>query len=68
MVAAPVSNGTLLAGIYKGFVSLYRRGNTSKIPKMVAGSSYGKNPVIQAFLLNKETCEDLNPSSIKESQ
>jgi len=67
VIAAPVSNGTLLAGIYKGFVSLYRRGKTSKVPKIVAGSSFRKNPVIQAFLLNKETCEDLNPSSIKES-
>ncbi len=67
VIASPVSNGTLLAGIYKGFVSLYRRGKTSKIPKMVAGSSFRKNPVIQAFLLNKETCEDLHPDKIKES-
>ncbi len=68
VVASPVSNGTLLAGIYKGFVSLYRRGKTSKIPKMVAGSSFQKNPIVQAYLLNKETCEDLNPTSIKESK
>ena len=67
VVSVPVSNGTLLAGIYRGFVSLYRRGKTSKIPRMVAGSSFRKNPVVQAFLLNKTTCEDLNPSSIKES-
>jgi len=67
VVAAPVSNGTLLAGIYKGFLSLYRRGKTSKVPKIVAGSSFRKNPVIQAFLQNKETCEDLNPGIIKES-
>lgn len=67
VVSTPLSNGTLLAGIYRGFVSLYRRGKTSKIPRMVAGSSFRKNPVIQAFLLNKTTCEDLNPSIIKES-
>ena len=28
-VAVPVSNGTTLAGIYRGFVSLYKRGKTS---------------------------------------
>ncbi|MGD8297514.1 MAG: pyridoxal-phosphate dependent enzyme [Desulfobacterales bacterium] len=28
-VAVPVSNGTTLAGIYRGFLSLYRRGKTS---------------------------------------
>ena len=36
--------------------------------KIVAGSSFKKNPIIQAFLLNKETCEDLIPDKIKESK
>ena len=66
-IAMPVSNGTTLAGIYKGFVSLYRRGKTSKIPKMVAGSSFGKNPIIQAYLKNLPTCEDLHPEKIHET-
>ena len=66
-VAVPVSNGTTIAGIYKGFLSLYRRGKTSRIPKMVAGSSYRKNPIIQAYLKNMETCEDLKPESIRET-
>lgn len=68
IVAVPVSNGTTLTGIYKGFLSLYRRGKTSKIPKIIGGSSYNKNPIIQAFLTNKETCEDLQPEKIKESK
>lgn len=67
IVALPVSNGTTLAGIYKGFVSLYRRGKTSKIPKIVAGSSYGKNPIIQAFVKNMINCEDLQPDKIHET-
>jgi len=67
MVAMPVSNGTTLAGVYKGFVSLYRRGKTSKIPKIVAGSSFGKNPIIQAFLKNQANCEDLAPEKIHET-
>ena len=67
VVAVPVSNGTTLAGIYKGFVSLYRRGKTSRIPKFVAGSAYNKNPIVQAFLKNSPTCEDLQPQKIKES-
>jgi threonine synthase len=68
MVAVPVSNGTVIAGIYKGFVSLYRRGKISRIPKMIAGSSYRKNPIIQSYLLNKEACEDLVPEHIRESK
>ncbi len=67
VVALPVSNGTTLAGVYKGFISLYRRGKTSKIPHIVAGSSFGKNPIIQAYLKNLPVCEDLSPEKIHET-
>lgn len=67
VVASPVSNGTVLAGIHKGFVRLYRRGKTSRIPQMVAGSSFRKNPIILAFEQKKASCEDLNPIQIKET-
>ncbi len=66
-VAVPVSNGTTLAGIYKGFLSLYRRGKTSRIPKMIAGSSFGKNPIIHAFLKKTLRCADLQPEKIRET-
>jgi threonine synthase len=66
-VAVPVSNGTTLAGIYKGFVRLYRRGKTSRIPKMVAGSSSGKNPIVRSFVKGLETCEDLDPARVHET-
>jgi threonine synthase len=68
IVAVPVSNGTVIAGIYKGFLRLYRRGKTSRMPIMVAGSSWKKNPIVQAFLLNKESCEDLKPEEIRETE
>ena len=67
VVAIPVSNGTTLAGIYRGFLSLYRRGKTSHMPKIVAGSSFGKNPIIQAFIKKLPACEDLKPETIKET-
>ncbi|OGQ81947.1 MAG: threonine synthase [Deltaproteobacteria bacterium RIFOXYA12_FULL_58_15] len=67
VVAVPVSNGTTLAGIYRGFVSLHRRGKTSRVPRMIAGSSFGKNPIIQAFLHNHATCSDLDRDRIKET-
>ncbi len=67
VVAVPVSNGTTLAGVYKGFLSLYRRGKTSRIPKMVAGSSYRKNPIVRAFAQGLATCEDLEPLAIRET-
>ena len=67
VVAIPVSNGTTLAGIYRGFISLYRRGKTSRIPRIVAGSSYGKNPIVQAFLKGLPSCDDLEPRKIRET-
>jgi len=67
VVAVPVSNGTTLAGIYRGFLSLYRRGKISRLPRIVAGSSHNKNPIIRAFLKNQPTCEDLAPETIKET-
>ena len=66
-LAVPVSNGTTIAGIYKGFLSLYRRGKTSRMPRIVAGSSFRKNPIVDAFKKNKLSCEDLNSIKIHET-
>lgn len=66
-VAVPVSNGTTLAGIHRGFVSLYRRGKTSRMPQIIAGSAFNKNPIVRGFLKNSESCEDLAPESIRET-
>ena len=67
VVSVPVSNGTTIAGVYRGFLSLYRRGKTSRIPRIVAGSSYNKNPIVQAWIRNSPTCEDLVPERIHET-
>jgi threonine synthase len=66
--AAPVSNGTLFAGIYRGFVNLHKRGKTSRVPKMIAASSTHKNPIIESFILGLDHCKDLNPDKIKETK
>lgn len=68
VVAAPVSNGTTLAGLYCGFLSLYRRGKTSHMPRIVAGSSFGKNPIVRSFLHGFASCRDLAPERIHETQ
>lgn len=67
-VAVPVSNGTTLAGIYKGFQSLYRRGKTSRMPRLVAGSSARKNPIVSSWLRNSPQCEDLEKSVVRETK
>ncbi len=64
-VAVPVSNGSTLAGIYRGFISLYNRGKISRIPRFIAGSSFGMNPIVQAFVKNTPKCVDLKPERIR---
>jgi len=68
IIASPVSNGTLLAGVYRGFATLYKRGKTSRIPRLIAGSSYRKNPIILSFKNHLESCSDLDPKKIKETK
>lgn len=65
--AAPVSNGTLFAGIYRGFVNLHERGKTTRIPQMIAASSAHKNPIISSFKAGLEACKDLDPKVIRET-
>lgn len=67
-VAVPVSNGTTIAGVHKGFVSLYRRGRISRMPRLIAGSSFRKNPIVRAYLEKLSRCEDLEPNSVKETR
>lgn len=67
VLAVSASNGTTLAGIYRGFQSLYRRGKTSRIPRIVAGSSYNKNPIIRSWRKNLPVCEDLDPHAVHET-
>jgi threonine synthase len=64
-VAVPASNGSTLVGIYRGFVSLYNRGKISRIPRFIAGSSYGMNPIVQAFVKNTPNCVNLKPERIR---
>jgi threonine synthase len=67
IVAVPVSNGTTLAGVHRGFERLHRRGKTSRIPRMVGGSAWRKNPVVHAFRKNLTECPELPVASIRET-
>lgn len=68
VVALPVSNGTTLAGVHRGFASLYRRGKISRMPRFAAGSASRKNPIVRSFLQGLAECADLDPASVKETQ
>ncbi|MDP2469483.1 MAG: pyridoxal-phosphate dependent enzyme [Candidatus Palauibacterales bacterium] len=67
-IAVSVSNGTTLAGIHRGFATLYRRGKTSRVPRIIAGSSHGKNPIVHSFLKGFDECRDLDPAAVKETE
>ncbi len=67
MLAVPMSNGTTLAGIHKGFVSLDRRGKTSRMPRFVGGSAWKKNPITLAFRKDLPEVPELRPEQVRET-
>jgi len=68
VVAVPVSNGTTLSGIHRGFASLFRRGKTSRMPRIVAGSAYNMNPIVEAYQHKLPRAVDLPAASIRETE
>ncbi len=62
-VAAPIGNGTVIAGIHQGFLSL----GENAFPRMIAGSIARQNPVLVSFESGHSRCEDLSPESLDET-
>ena len=58
--AVPVSNGTLLAGVYRGL--------SGASVRMVAASSTAKNPIVYSARQGLATCVDLDPAKIRETK
>ncbi len=48
-VSIPVGNGTTLAGVYHGFERLKKAGQTDRVPRIIAASTDGGNPIIYSF-------------------
>jgi threonine synthase len=66
-VSISVSNGTCFTGVFRGFRSLFRKGETDKIPVMIAASTTGGNPIISSYIARKRKIKDLKPDSITET-
>jgi len=66
-VAVPVSNGTTLAGIYRGFQRLVLEGRADRLPRMIAASTYQKNPIVKSYKLGLTEVRDLHPGEIRET-
>ena len=67
-VSVSVSNGTCFSGIHQGFKRLMNRGETDKVPVMVAASTSGGNPIITSYNKGKRKIQDLKPSEITETE
>jgi threonine synthase len=66
-VSVSVSNGTCFTGVFRGFRNLFRKGETDKIPVMIAASTTGGNPIISSYRAGKKKIIDLKPDSITET-
>jgi threonine synthase len=67
VVAVPSSNGTTLAGINQGFKNLLRAEKIDELPKLIAASTDGGNPIVTSFLDGKRRIENLKPEGIVET-
>ncbi|MFG1445543.1 MAG: pyridoxal-phosphate dependent enzyme [Thermoplasmatales archaeon] len=67
-VSVPVGNGTTLAGIYHGFEKMKISGLVKKVPKMIAASTDGGNPVISSFKGRLAKIADFPRNRIRETE
>jgi threonine synthase len=63
-LAVPVSNGTTLSGLYEAFVEL---GARNGLPRLLAGSTSGGNPIVAAHAAGFAQCRDLDPRALRVS-
>ncbi|MGC8562614.1 MAG: pyridoxal-phosphate dependent enzyme [Thermoplasmata archaeon] len=67
-VSVPVGNGTTLAGIYFGFDRMKVSGVIKRIPKIIAASTDGGNPVISSYKSKLAKISDFPKNNIKETE
>ncbi len=67
-VSVPVGNGTTLAGVYHGFEEIRKELNTTRIPRMIAASTDGGNPIIESFRNDEKQIKDFPEERIKETE
>ena len=66
-VSVSVGNGTCFTGVFRGFRNMFRKGETDKVPVMIAASTIGGNPIISSFYAGRRKIKDLKPESISET-
>ncbi|MEM0024742.1 MAG: pyridoxal-phosphate dependent enzyme [Thermofilaceae archaeon] len=63
-VAVPVGNGTTLAGLYRGFLRMYREGYATGIPRLIAATTSHANQL--ALIWRREATLD-EPVQVRET-
>ncbi|MEM0376926.1 MAG: pyridoxal-phosphate dependent enzyme [Thermofilum sp.] len=66
-VAVPVGNGTTLAGLYLGFLEMYREGLATRMPRLIAASTSHANQVVESWKRGSVEPVEVPPSSVSET-
>jgi threonine synthase len=61
IIACPVGAGSILLGLYWGFIDLLEAGVIQTMPRLVAVQSAKVNPVLRAFKTNATSIESVTP-------
>jgi threonine synthase len=59
-VAVPIGNGTIIAGVYGGFVRGLGEDRADEIPHIVGGSVAGQNAIVHSIELGRESYADIS--------
>jgi threonine synthase len=58
-VAVPVGNGTIIAGVHRGFLRSLGEGRAGEMPHIVGGSVAGQNAIVHSIELGRESYADI---------
>lgn len=64
-VAVPVGNGTIIAGIYRGFVQALGEERADEIPHIVGGSVAGQNSVVESIEIGRDSYAHISSKQMR---
>lgn len=63
-IIVPVGNGTLFCAIFEAFKEMKKKGEISKLPKMIAVQAQGCSPIYKSMKEGTSICPVRNPETI----
>jgi threonine synthase len=63
-VAVPVGNGTIITGVYRGFIRALGESRADEVPRIVGGSVAGQNAIVHSIEMGRDSYADISPEQM----